>query len=94
MKLSPAMRDLLWTIAQHKYGWAHCPNIGRTTRRLQTALALERRGLVYVRRGHNPTCTATRAGFAECARRWPVSPYVLGTYAHQPGGWTPVEGVQ
>lgn len=89
------MCDLLWTVAQHKYGWAHCPNVGRGTRRLQVALALERRGLVAVdlSKPHMPTCSATAAGRVEIERRWPVSPFALGTYEHQPGGWTPREGV-
>jgi hypothetical protein len=85
------MRDLLWTVAQHKYGWAHCPNVGASERRYQIAQALERRGLVAVDRSqpHMPTCSATEKGRAEIERRWPVSPYILGTYDHQPGGWTP-----
>jgi hypothetical protein len=93
--LSDPMRDLLWVVAQHKYGWAGCPNVGRRIRRFQTAEALERRGLVAIDRTymHYPTCSATDAGRAEIERRWPVSPFALGTYAHQPGGWTPVEGV-
>lgn len=87
--MTPAMLDLLWLIAQHKYGWAHCPNVGRGVRRLQTAEALERRGLVTIKRGHTPTCAATEKGRDLIARRWPVSPYILRTYEHQPGGWTP-----
>lgn len=95
LRLSDAQRDLLWTVAQHKYGWAHCPNISRTVRRMQTAKALERRGLVTIDNSHphNPSCSATPEGRAEIERRWPVSPYALGTYDHQPGGWTPREGV-
>lgn len=91
--LSHPMRDLLWKIAQHKYGWAHCPNLERV-RRFQTAEALERRGLVTIDRSqpHMPTCSATDAGRAEIERRWPVSPFALGTYEHQPGGWTPRDG--
>jgi hypothetical protein len=83
----------LWTIAQHKYGWAHCPNDGGRLRRFQTAEALERRGLVTIdrTRSHMPTCSATDAGRAEIERLFPVSPFALGTYDHQPGGWTPRE---
>lgn len=90
------MRDLLWTIAQHKYGWAHCPNHGRGIRRLQTAEALERRGLVTVDRAtpHLPTCSATDEGRAVIAELYPVSPFILGTYDHQPGGWTPREAAE
>lgn len=90
-RLTPAMRDLLWVIAQHKYGWAHCPNVSRTYRRLQTARALERRGLVTVdtSKPHMPTCAATPAGRLFIEHWWPVSPFALGTYDHQPGGWTP-----
>lgn len=93
--LSHPMRDLLWTIAQHKYGWAHCTNAGSRARRLQVAEALERRGLVEIDRSRprGQTCAATAAGRAEIERRWPVSPFALGTYEHQPGGWTPLEGV-
>lgn len=93
MKLTEPMRDLLWVIAQHKYGWAHCPNVGRE-RRFQVAEALERRGLVDIDRSqsHMPTCAVTPEGRMEILRRWPVSPYILGTYEHQPGGWTPREG--
>jgi hypothetical protein len=88
--LTEAQRDLLWTVAQHKYGWTHCSNLGRRVRTLQTARALERRGLVTVdATRHHPTCAATDAGRNEIARRWPVSPFVLGTYEHQPGGWDP-----
>lgn len=88
MNLSKAQNDLLWAIAQHKYGWAHCSNQGRRQRTLQTAEALARRGLVTVDRSrHHPTCQATDAGKAEIECRWPVSPFSLGTYDHQPGGW-------
>jgi hypothetical protein len=95
LRLSAAQRDLLWTVAQHKYGWAHCPNAGGRIRRFQTAQTLERLGLVAIDRSqpHMPICAATDAGRAEIERRWPVSPFALGTYDHQPGGWTPREGV-
>jgi hypothetical protein len=85
------MRYLLWIIAQHKYGWAHCPNSGSSVRRLQTAEALERRGLVTIDKSkpHMPTCSATQAGRDLIAGAWPVSPFILRTYEHQPGGWTP-----
>lgn len=94
-RLTDAQLDLLWVIAQHKYGWAHCPNVGRRVRRFQVAEALERRGLVEIDRSqpHMPTCSATAAGLREIELYWPTSPYVLGTYDHQPGGWTPREGV-
>lgn len=91
---SAAQLDLLWTIAQHKYGWAHCPNVAGRVRRLQTAESLEWRGLVTIDRSqpHMPTCSATEAGRGEITLRWPVSPYILGTYDHQPNGWDPREG--
>lgn len=94
--LTEPMRHLLWTVAQHKYGWAHCPNVYGRIRRLQTAQALERRGLVTVDvdRPHLPMCSATDAGREEIERRWPASPFVLGTYERQPGGWTPLEGTR
>jgi hypothetical protein len=92
--LSPAMRDLLWTVAGHKYGWAHVTRFGG---QLQVADALVRRGLVaWGRNGrdhHHPRVVATEAGRAEIERLFPVSPFVLGTYEDQPGGWTPREGV-
>lgn len=92
--LTSPMRALLWRVAQHKYGWAHCPNVG-SVRLLQTARALERRGLVTVSGpGHMPTCEATPEGRALIEEWWPVSPFALATYEHQPGGWTPVEGVR
>lgn len=95
MKLPDPMRDLLWTVAQHKYGWAH---VSRQRGQLQVADGLLRRGLItYVRAHgrdyHDPHILATEDGLVEIGRRWPVSPYVLGTYEHQPGGWTPREGV-
>lgn len=90
MKLSHPMRGLLWTVAQHKYGWTH---VGRHNGQQQVAEGLERRGLVtYDRERHHPTVAATNAGRAEIERRWPVSPFALGTYEHQPKGWDPVEG--
>lgn len=93
--LSEAMLRLLWVVAQHKYGWAYCGNVGGRIRRFQTATALERRGLVTIDRSqpHAPYCSATDEGRREIERRWPVSPFALGTYEHQPSGWTPREGV-
>lgn len=92
--LTELMRNLLWTVAQHKYGWCH---VSRHGGMLQVADALAARGLVeygrHSRDDHAPTIVATDAGKAEIERRWPVSPFALGTYEHQPGGWTPVEGV-
>ena len=89
--LSNAMRDLLWRVAQHKYGWT-C--VQRYRGEPQVAAALVRRGLVTLAGpSHARVIFATGAGLAEITRRWPVSPFVLGTYQHQPGGWTPREGV-
>lgn len=92
---SVAQRRLLWTVAQHKYGWCHCPHGFGSGDRFRTAEALGRRGLVAIDRSkpHMPTCSATDAGRAEIERLFPVSPFALGTYDHQPGGWTPIEGV-
>jgi hypothetical protein len=88
--LSAPMRDLLWTVAQHQYGWAHVLRFGG---QLQVADALVRRGLVVWGlngRDHTePRVVATEKGRMEIRRRWPVSPFVLGTYEHQPGGWSP-----
>lgn len=95
LSLNKAQRDLLWMIAQHKYGWVYCPNVGSSERRLQTAQALERRGLVTIdRSGSCPTCSPTEAGKAEIKRCWPDSPFVLGTYDRPPYGWTPRDGDQ
>lgn len=95
MSLTVPMRDLLWQVAQHKYGWTYP---GRHGGRLQVADALVRRGLVRwlalaPRDHHHAVITATPVGYLEIVRRWPVSPYVLNTYEPQPGGWTPREGV-
>jgi hypothetical protein len=93
-RLTAPMCDLLWKVAQHEYGW---PHVFRYGGELQVADALERRGLVvWGRNGrdhHDPRVVATALGKAEIERRWPVSPFVLGTYDHQPGGWTPRKGV-
>lgn len=87
-ELSVPMRDLLWTVAQMQYGWAHVYRFGG---QLQVADALVRRGLVeWGRNGRehpDPRVVATEAGKAEIARRWPVSPFILGTYDEPPGGW-------
>jgi len=96
MVLTAPMRDLLWTVAQHKYGWTH---VSRHGGELQVADALVRRGFVEygshgLGRGDlTPIIVATNEGRAEIERRWPVSPFALGTYDPQPGGWTPREGV-
>lgn len=94
MKLTTPMRDLLWKVAQHEYGWTH---ISRYGGQLQTADALVRRGLVeWGRNGRDhpdPRVVATPIGRVEILRRWPVSPFVLQTYEHPPGGWTPREGI-
>lgn len=91
--LSHPQRDLLWTVAQHKYGWAHVRRFGG---QIQVGDALVRRGLVeWGRNGRDhpdPCVVATDAGKAEIARRWPISPFVLGTYEHQPNGWDPKQG--
>jgi hypothetical protein len=91
-ELSVPMRDLLWEVAQFMYGWRPI-----SRRRIPVADALVRRGLVrWGEHGRDhwssPEVVATEAGREEIARRWPVSPFILGTYDHQPGGWTPREG--
>lgn len=89
MRLTEPMRDLLWQVAQHQYGWTHVARYGG---QLQVADGLVRRGLVeWGRNGRDhpdPRVIATDAGREEIGRRYPVSPFVLGTYEHQPGGWT------
>lgn len=97
--LSVPMRDLLWRVAQHKYGWTH---VSRYNGQVQVADALVRRGLVewgrHDRDHNSPTIVATDAGKAEIAERWPVSPLILDTYDWRSvrethGEWTPREGV-
>jgi hypothetical protein len=96
-KLTKPMRYLLWTVAQHKYGWSH---VARRGGQLQVADALVRRGLVewvepFNGRGsHAPEIKATELGRAEIKRRWPISPFVLGSYEPQPGGWQAPDGSQ
>jgi hypothetical protein len=89
LNLSPAMLQMLWRIAQHKYGWTPL------YQRKETADALARRGLVEELdwTQHDPPVIGTDTGKGFCAAMWPVSPWVLGTYDHQPGGWTPPDGV-
>jgi hypothetical protein len=95
MRLSDAQRDLLWRVAQHKYGWTH---VSRHGGQLQVAEALIRRGLVKPSGTHDwrwqTIIVATPEGKAEIERRWPLSPFALGTYEHQPSGWTPPTGPQ
>jgi hypothetical protein len=95
VKLTAPMRDLLWTIAQHQHGWTHCSNTG-SQRTLQTAEALERRGLVHVtdRGGRHAAASATDGGYALITRLFPVSPFALNTYDWRLvrelfGHWTP-----
>ncbi len=93
--MTDRMRALLWQVAQHKYGWT---NVDRHRGGLQVADALVARGFVtysilHGRETATPRLLVTDQGMEEIRRRWPVSPFVLGTYAAQPGGWTPVEGV-
>lgn len=90
VKLSVPMRNLLWRVAQMKYGWLY-PS--RSSGQMQTAEGLERRGLVTIEyRRIEPLIAATDAGRAEIERRWPVSPFALDTYDEQPQGWDPPEG--
>jgi hypothetical protein len=90
-KLTTPQRDLLWLMAQHIYGWTHVQKYGGQQ---QVAKALERRGLAGIDWTRTcPTISLTELGADEVERRWPVSPFVLHTYAHQPNGWTPKEGL-
>lgn len=89
-QLSKPMSDLMWTVAQHIYGWTYVRPYGGGQ---QVAEALVRRGLVRLDRTGDPTITATEAGRAYIEEHWPVSPFILGTYDHQPDGWTPKVGV-
>ena len=90
MILSRRGGDLLWTVAQHKYGWAF---VGRHRGGLQVADALVRRGLLAYDEANprdcpDPVVVATEAGAREIGRRWPAAPFVLGTYDSPPGGWS------
>ena len=75
------MLKLLRRISGHKYGWTY---ISRAE--LQTADALERRGLVTYGRTHGrdhyncPQVVATQDGIAEIKRHWPDSPAARGFY--------------
>jgi peptidoglycan/xylan/chitin deacetylase (PgdA/CDA1 family) len=98
--LSLSMREMLWTIAQHKYGWTH---VSRHGGELQVADALIRRELVewgsHDRDHSSPIIVATEAGKAEIARLFPISPFVLGTYDWRAvrathGEWTPPPSLQ
>jgi hypothetical protein len=94
-KLTIPMRDMLWRVAQHQYGWTHVSRFGGE---LQTADALVRRGLgewgLNGRDCMDPHIVATDLGCAEITERWPISPFVLGTYEEQPGGWMLADGVR
>jgi hypothetical protein len=95
-ELTVRMRDLLWQVAQHKYGWTY---VSRHRGGLQVADGLVARGLVTYgilndRTTAAPTILVTDAGIEEIERRWPISPFVLGTYGHQPGGWQRPDGSQ
>jgi hypothetical protein len=88
------MRYLLWKVAQHKHGWSY---VSRHQGELQVAEALVRRGYVtfsilHPRDGLNPKLLVTADGIREIERRWPISPFVLGTYEPQPGGWSLPDG--
>lgn len=96
-QLTDPMRDMLWRVAQHEYGWTH---VSRHNGQLQVADGLVSRCLVAygdadhrARNADSPVIYALPLGAVEIGRRWPVSPFALGTYDHQPGGWTPREGV-
>jgi hypothetical protein len=95
--LTIPQRNLLWEVAQHKYGWSH---VSRRKGEVQVVDGLVRRGLVEYVEPHNgresdiPEIAATGAGRIEIERRWPISPFALGTYDHQPGGWARPDGTQ
>lgn len=79
-RLTKPMRDRLWTLAQHKFGWGYV-----SRRELVTCRALEHRGLVEVvesrTHGNNFAFALTEdAGRREVERRWPISPFVVGSY--------------
>lgn len=78
--LTEPMRELLWAVAQRRYGWVYVPDFGGEHRAAQ---ALHERGLVthhLVRYLGGSIVVVTDAGRAEIRRRWPVSPCGEGTY--------------
>lgn len=88
------MREALWTLAQHKYGWGYESNLGRRPGVRRTMEALERRGLVLLLDADHYRPWQLLPGARDLIEElWPVTPWSLGTYEHQPGGWTPREGV-
>jgi hypothetical protein len=89
VKITEHQRYRLWRLAQLKYGWAYAN--GHID--LRSFEGLKRRGLVCRVESRDSAFELTDKGAEQVAMRWPVSPFVLKTYEHQPGGWTPVEGV-
>ncbi|MBS3928023.1 MAG: hypothetical protein KGZ65_06125 [Sphingomonadales bacterium] len=85
IEFTEAMAELLWAIAQHKYGWTHI----RSQDDRLAARELERLGWATIHHDKQ-IISATDAGKEEIVRRWPVTPYGLGTYDEQPSGWTPL----
>lgn len=85
--LSKSLRDRLWSLAQHTYGWGYAHG----WRQLRAYRALERRGLVQVADGRCDTgvwaFALTQEGARQAQRRWPLSPFALGTYDRPPEGW-------
>lgn len=80
--LTTAQEKVLWTVAQHKYGWAYMLGIGRRS----AAMALVRRGLLALT-DFDDRFTLTSAGEREVCERWPKSPAALLTYVPPEGGW-------
>jgi hypothetical protein len=81
MNLSIAQERMLWECAQHKYGWAHIPTRrnGRSTADVLVCLGLG----AYGRNGRDhafPKLVLAPAGRALVARRWPVTPAMVGSY--------------
>lgn len=82
--LSRAQRNVLWQIAQHKYGWGYVNGLGLRS----AARALERLGLLTIDSEYR--CTVTSVGEIEALRRWPNSPLALRSYLMPDGGWEAV----
>ncbi len=83
--------DLLWTVAQHKHGWAH---VSRQRGGLLVGDGLVRRGFVRWSEGRgrehsDPQVVVTEEGRAEIERRWPVTPLIAGTYDLPATNWSP-----
>jgi hypothetical protein len=80
--LSRAQAWVMWTLAQHKYGWRYLTTVGDHS----AARALERKGLIGIAE-FDRRCILTTAGDDLVAALWPKSPAALETYERPADGW-------